>query len=294
MAVRAATTTFATGALALSGIVGAAVLVTGSPAAAAATCAATGTNPTASPSESGEPSGTPTSTATPTPTPTDGFPFPIPPLGGGGQGTTTATPTASGEPTDEPTDDPSATPTASPAPKKPLTFAISPSNITKGKPASAFGTGSPGCTVEIWAYTRPNPPTYKRIRSVKIADNGKFVFTIYPAGNTRAFVRSVGHTDSPTDNVDVQEVLSIRATRVGTRHFVFDGGIGPAEGQTVTVYRTSANGPVKVGAVSSGPNGGWKIDKTFTSSGTFSFYAVGTKTLNNAAGKSPTISVAVN
>jgi hypothetical protein len=270
----------------VAGVLAGAVLATGGSASAATPCGGT-TSPTPSASGTVEPTGFPTATTTASATATatstataspsassSGLPLPVLPIGGQGQGTTTATPTG--------------TATASPTPSG-LTLAITPSVVTKGKPATASGRATAGCTVDLWAYTRPGT-TYQRVKSVTAASNGAFSFTIYPAGNTRAFVRGAGTKDSPTDSVDVREVLSIKASKVGTRSYRFAGGIGPAGLQTITVYRVSGSSLVKVGSVASDSTGAWQLDHTFGGTGTFTFYAVGTKTESNAAGTSPRIS----
>lgn len=279
----------------VAGVLAGAVLAAGGSASAATPCGGTTASPAPSASGTVEPTGFPTATATATATASatatatstataspsassSGLPLPVLPIGGQGQGTTTATPTG--------------TATASPTPSG-LTLAITPSVVTKGKPATASGKATAGCTVDLWAYTRPGT-TYQRVKSVTAASNGAFSFTIYPAGNTRAFVRGAGTKDSPTDSVDVREVVSIKASKLGTRSYRFAGGIGPAGLQTITVYRVSGSSLVKVGSVASDSTGAWQLDHTFGGTGTFTFYAVGTKTENNAAGTSPRISVTIS
>jgi hypothetical protein len=290
--VRRSAAVIAVAGVGVAGVLAGAALAAGGSASAATPCGSTTASP--APTVSGSATATPTSTATATATTTatasgsaspsasssSGFPtgLPVLPIGGQGQGTTTATPTGSA--------------TSSPTPSG-LTLAITPPTITKGKAATASGRATAGCTVDLWAYTRPGT-TYKRVRSVTASSAGTYSFTIYPAGNTRAFVRSPGTKDSLTDSVDVREVVSIKASKLDTRRYRFAGGIGPAGLQTITVYRVSGSSVVTVGSVASDSTGAWQLDHTFGGTGTFTFYAVGTKTQDNAAGTSPKISVTLS
>ncbi|MCU1600022.1 MAG: hypothetical protein JWO22_731 [Frankiales bacterium] len=148
--------------------------------------------------------------------------------------------------------------------------------------------------MDLYAFTQPDR-SYQKVRTLVVGSDGTFSASVYPGGNTRAFVRAPGLADSPSDFVNVREVVSFQANRIGTRTYRFAGGVGPADGQTVSVYRTDGKGGlVLVGrAPLSTSNGGWTLKHTFGGTGTFQFFAVATKTQSNAAGSSPVIQVGI-
>ena len=286
--------------LGLSAVLAGAVIASGGTASAAATCAASNPSETATTAPSATATATDTATATATATDTS-MPSASPtasgngtldggitdklPLGNG-QGTTTGTPDPSASATD------TASPTASPSAT--TSVALSPRRVVKGDPVRVTGTGGPGCSVQVLAYTRPST-TYRVVRTGTIADNGTFAFTLYPPSNTRVYAKSDGASNSKSTTVNVRFLVGMKVTRVGVRTYRFEGGVGPGTaGVHVTVYRSSSSGNVKVGTTDTTSNGGWSLVHQFSGSGRVTFFAVAQTTANNDSNRSALVQASVH
>ena len=287
-------------------LAGAVLVVAGGSAGATTTCAATQPSQSASATDSpvadatdtptdqptDDPSATATATATGTPTdsgnPLDPIvsqlPFPL----GGGQGTTTATPTDTASATDSPTDEPSATP-----PPVATSISASPRRITRGEKAKVVVHGAPGCLATLYAATRPST-TYKVAHTAVTGPNGYATFSIAPVSNTLLYATTEGGTASPKTSVNVRYRISLQVTRVATNTMRFQGGVTPGGGGTVVdVWRSGSNGNVKVGTTRTASNGGWSLQKQLPR-GTYTFFALVATTANNDGNRSPYTQATVN
>jgi hypothetical protein len=157
--------------------------------------------------------------------------------------------------------------------------------ITLGEPAFVGVEGPPGASVQIFAYTRPST-TYRLVRTGTISEDGLRNWEINPAGNTRLYAEINGRSTRSV-TVNVAFAVSIGVTqRLGT--YRFTGVVRPGfTGNPVTLYRNlPGGGATVVGRAATSPSGIWRIDRRFTGSGTFGFYAVTGGFPDNVAGRS--------
>jgi hypothetical protein len=149
--------------------------------------------------------------------------------------------------------------------------------------------GAPGSTVELYAYSRPKT-SYAVVRTDVTGANGAVVFTVKPGTNTRLYAHYKGGaatSDSVSKVINVHTALSLSAYRDGVRKYHFQGRNLPRlTGQLITLYRISNGQEIRTATVKTNDSGIWRIDRTFTGSGTFTFVARTSQTLNNAAGRS--------
>jgi hypothetical protein len=149
--------------------------------------------------------------------------------------------------------------------------------------------GAPGTTVELYAYSRPNT-TYAVVRTDVTDAAGNVVFTVKPGTNTRLYAHYKGgaaSSDSVSKVINVHTALSLSAYRDGVRKYHFQGRNLPRlSGQLITLYRIDNGTEIRTATVKTNSSGIWRIDRTFSGSGTFTFVARTSQTLNNAAGRS--------
>jgi hypothetical protein len=191
----------------------------------------------------------------------------------------------------------SASPTGSPsACGAPLTVFLDRTDITPTQPVNVTSHGSPNSVVELLAYSRPNT-SYGVVRTGTTDANGNVVFSVKPGTNTRLYAHYKGGStasDSASKVINVHTALSLSAYRDGVRRYHFQGRNLPRlSGQLITLYRLDGNGnEIRTATVKTNDSGIWRINRNFTGSGTFTFVARTSQTLNNAAGRSnerPTI-----
>jgi hypothetical protein len=170
-----------------------------------------------------------------------------------------------------------------------LTVALSRSDITPGVVVSVTVHGSPDAGVELWAYSRPHTE-YARVRSDTTDANGSITFSVKPGTNTRLYAHyesGSADTDSASKVLYVHSALSLSAYRDGVRQYHFQGQILPhLAGQLVTLYRLDNGSELRTASVKTDASGVWRIDRTFTGSGTFTFVARTGRTPNNEPGRS--------
>jgi hypothetical protein len=233
-------------------------------------------------------------------------------------GTATASPSPSATPTA--TASPSPSPSATGTPTQATTLTLtSPATITPGVDSTMVGTGQPNADVELRCYSRTpenasqNPPPFFTARATNLGAEGRATFTLNPGTNTRCFLKYKGVADTHDAEVHsvVQNVatsLSLSAFRDGVRQYHFQGRILPTRaGQSVRLYRVATGAECSARRVASPceiltattstflttDSAGktiaiWRINRTFTGSGQFSFVARTPQTLTNVAGKSNT------
>jgi hypothetical protein len=138
-------------------------------------------------------------------------------------------------------------------------------------------------------YSRPNT-TYTSARKTATS-TGSVTFTLLPGTNTKCYVRYLDNatTQSPTVVVNVHTTLSLSAVKAaGVRAYTFQGRNLPRiAGQLITLYRIDSSGKeIRSTNLTTDSSGIYRVNRTFTGTGTFSFVVRTTNTLNNAAGKS--------
>lgn len=146
---------------------------------------------------------------------------------------------------------------------------------------------APGAAVQLLAYSRPST-TYRVVREGVAASDGRLVFAVRPLTSTRLYAIESGCPASESQVVQVRSALSLGATRVGVRDFVFRGRAVPARtGQLVSLYRTTGTGRhVLSGQARVDGTGTWALRRAFSGTGRFGFLARTGSDLVNAAGTS--------
>lgn len=199
----------------------------------------------------------------------------------------TGAPCASGPPA---TPSSGGTPSGAPTACLTLTITLSRTDITPTQPVTVTARGTPGTEVELYAYSRPST-TYRVVRSGSTDGSGTATFSVTPGTNTRLYAHYRGNSsdaDSTSKVITVHTALSLSAYRDGTLRYRFQGRNLPRlSGQLITLYRLDRNGTeVRTATTKTDSSGIWRIDRTFTGAGTFTFVARTSQTLNNAAGRS--------
>lgn len=232
--------------------------------------------PSPSPSPSASPSRPPSPSPSPGPSPSPPAPSPRAPL------PTTRAPEPS---PDEPEPDPEGT-----AP----TLALAPARSLAGQKVQVTGTGEPGATVELWAYTRPGT-TYAVVRTGEVDEDGRYAFTVGPAANTRMYVRDTdSETDSPSVVLKVATSINVKVTRTGVRTYRFSGSTLPKRpGQTINVYYANGTRKTIAGKAVVTPKGTYLFERRFGAAGTVTFTAQTGVDLDNVAGTSAPVRVAL-
>jgi hypothetical protein len=245
----------------------------------------------ASPAGSASPSASSSTSPSPSSSPSGGG-LPIPtaaPLIGATTG-----PSASASSSPSAAASSSATPSSSTAPssscnQQQLTISLDKTDITPTQPVNVTAHGAPGTTVELYAYSRPNT-TYAVVRTDVTDAAGNVVFTVKPGTNTRLYAHYKGGaaaSDSVSKVINVHTALSLSAYRDGVRKYHFQGrNLPQLAGQLITLYRIDNGTEIRTATVKTNSSGIWRIDRTFSGSGTFTFVARTSQTLNNAAGRS--------
>ncbi|GAC1441171.1 MAG: hypothetical protein NVSMB55_08170 [Mycobacteriales bacterium] len=203
-------------------------------------------------------------------------------------------PSASASATSSPSATPSATSTATISPTGgsgggPLTLSTSTPDIQPNQQALLQATGSPNTTLELMCYSRPNTTYFSARKSP--TSTGSVTFTLLPGTNTRCYVRYLGDASqqSPSVVVNVHTTLSLSAIKVaGVRTYSFRGRNLPRiAGQLITLYRIDKAGKeIRTSNLTTDSSGIYRVNRTFTGTGTYSFVVRTSQTLNNAAGKS--------
>ena len=98
-----------------------------------------------------------------------------------------------------------------------------------------------------------------------------------------------------TVTVNVRFLVSLKATRIGTRVERFEGGVAPGRANVpVTVYRQTSSGNVKVGTTLTESDGSWSLVQQFSGTGTFSFFAVAQTTADNDSNRSAIVRATIS
>lgn len=181
------------------------------------------------------------------------------------------------------------TPSPSVRPSQKLGISVSPNVITPGIAVKTTVTGSPGTSIELQAYSRPNT-MYGQVRQGNIGPDGTIVFRVTPGTNTRLFARIIGggtDTDSPSTVINVQTALSLTVVRNGRRDYTFKGRILPRRaGQLITLYRIDKGRRIITKQLKTDSTGTYLFRRVFTGSGRFGFLTHTGQTLTNAANDS--------
>ena len=170
--------------------------------------------------------------------------------------------------------------------------------IDAGSTATLVATGQANELYQLRCYTRPSS-TYVTAREGAFDAAGHPVtFTLSLGRNTRCFIQyavNSGVGASPSVVVNVRTVLSLSAVRTGVRTYVFQGRNLPrVAGQLITLYRVDSLGrEVRTSNLTTDSSGIYRVTRTFGGTGTFQFKVRTSQTLNNAAGVSNTITVAI-
>jgi hypothetical protein len=213
-------------------------------------------------------------------------------------GRCTATSTLTIGPAPSPTPTPTQTPSPTTAPRPPLTLAVNTPLIPAGSNATLTARGGANQAYQLGCYTRPST-TYFLARSGTFDAAGDPVtFTLALGRNTRCFIQyTVNSASGFSDSVviNVRTVLSLSTVRTGTRTYVFQGRNLPrVAGQLITLYRVdSAGNEIRTSNLVTDNSGIYRVTRRFTGTGTFRFRVRTSQTLNNAAGSSNTINVAI-
>jgi uncharacterized repeat protein (TIGR01451 family) len=210
--------------------------------------------------------------------------------------------TASPSPGSTPTATPTATISPTPGGRTHMLLQLTSSDtITPGTPSTmtAFGTANQNVTLRCYSRTPQNSqpgsaqPPYFDARKGVTSSGGDASFKLSPGTNTRCFVRysDVADSDNTASNTIVQKVasaLSLSAYRDGVRKYHFQGTILPhRSGQLITLYRLDGTGrEIRTATTVTDASGIWRINRTFSGSGQFTFRARTGQTLTNVAGVS--------
>jgi hypothetical protein len=206
-------------------------------------------------------------------------------------------------PSPTPTPSPSPTGTRSPSPspsggREPLSISTSTPDIQPTQTGVLNVTGSPGGSVELRCYTRPNVDYFTARGPQNLSASGTWQFQITPGANTRCYVRYAGDetTASPSTVINVHTTLSLSAVRqAGDKNYLFQGRNLPRRsGQLITLYRIDNFGnEVRTANLTTDDSGIYRVARHFTGTGTFSFIVRTSKTLNNAEGQSATYRITI-
>lgn len=187
---------------------------------------------------------------------------------------------------------PTAPPSPSPSPTAPAacstpTVVFAPAEITY----PGFGTvtvrATPGRTVVLYAYTRPST-VYRAVRTGPAGADGLVSWSVRPPGNTRFYAQEGACTVSPSVVTPVRSIVSINASRHGTRLYSFYGSVQPRRVDLlVSLYRRTSSGDVLTAQARTDSNGVWSLTRRFTGSGSFGFLARAGNDLVNLGGTSP-------
>jgi hypothetical protein len=168
-------------------------------------------------------------------------------------------------------------------------------DVRPGQAVSLHVTGQPNALVQLFCYSRPGT-TYLQVRpnapgqgeALSSAGNGDYA--LFPGTNTRCAAQYLNEAASRSGSVAsvVHTALSLSAYRDGPLTYHFQGRDLPTRaGQLITLYRIDATGTeIRTATTVTNATGIWRIDRTFTGTGLFTFVAKTTPTLNNGAGKS--------
>lgn len=196
---------------------------------------------------------------------------------------------------------PSPSPSRSPTvpPRATLTLVVNTPSIPAGSTASLTAKGAASQQYQLRCYTRPSTAYFTARSGSFDAAASRVTFTLALGRNTRCFIQYASNSAtgaSPSVVVNVRTVLSLSAVRTGTRTYVFQGRNLPrVAGQLITLYRVDGSGnEIRTSNLVTDDSGIYRVTRTFTGSGTFGFRVRTSQTLNNAAGASNTISVAVH
>lgn len=280
-----------------------ATLTDGSTSAACSKCytlTAAGSTPspsTAPPSSSPCPSSSSSSTPSATPTSTiSASPSTTPSATGSPSASTTSSPTATASATSTATVSPSAS--GCPSNRQQATLTVEDDTIAAGSTARLFATGAPNQQYSLQCYTRPST-TYTEARAGTFsADGSPATFTLSLGRNTRCYLRYATNPTQGASNsvvINVNTVLSLSAIRKGVRTYEFRGRNLPrVAGQLITLYRVDAAGnEIRTSNLKTDNSGIYTVTRKFTGNGTFKFRVRTSKTNDNAAGVSNTITVNV-
>lgn len=203
--------------------------------------------------------------------------------------------TAGGSPAPSPTGSPAPSPTGSTPTSTDVGLTVQTPDIQPTQHALLTATAAPGATVELLCYSRPTT-AYSVARTV-VATNGQAAFSLRPGTNTRCYARDASSPDaaSPSVVVNVHTTLSLSAVRSASRAYVFQGRNLPRlAGQLITLYRVDGAGTqIRTATTRTDSTGIWRLSRTFTGSGTFTFLVKTTQTLNNAPGVSAPLRLTV-
>lgn len=166
--------------------------------------------------------------------------------------------------------------------------------IVLGEQGVVSVEGEAGSRVTLYAYTRPST-AYRVVRRGTLDAEGARSWAVTPAANTRLYAVTAPAGSAPgtslrttrTVTLDVAHSVSI-GVREDAGTYRFSGVVRPGStGLPVTLYRTLPGGGATVaGSTRTRPDGSWRVDRRFTGSGTFGFYAVTGATPDNDAGRS--------
>ena len=261
-----------------------------------------GATPTSSPSPvpTETPTTTPTTTPTASPAPTsDATPAPAataaPTQGattepGGSSGSATPAPQATSNPPSpeaQPSTSPGAVATAAAAP---LVLSVAPAVVTPGVPSVVTVHGRPGQAIELLGYSQPSTQ-YAVVRRATTDRDGTASFQVTPGTNTRLYARYSDGQDNGTQSasqfVQVKAALSLSVYREGALQYRFQGRNLPRlGGQLITLYRIEGGREIRTATTRTDTSGIWRISRTFSGSGRFTFVARSGQTLSNAPGRS--------
>jgi len=214
----------------------------------------------------------------------------------GGRCTDSSTLTVNGS-SPSPSPSRSAGPSPTAAPRPPLTLAVNQPLIAAGSTATMTARGGASQAYQLQCYTRPSTTYFTARTGTFDAAADPVTFTLALGRNTRCFIQyATGAAGaSPSVVVNVRTVLSLTAVRTGPRTYLFQGRNLPrAAGQLITLYRLDrAGNEIRTSSLVTDSSGIYRVSRTFTGTGTFPFRVRTSQTLNNAAGASSTIVVAI-
>lgn len=169
-----------------------------------------------------------------------------------------------------------------------LHLSTSTPDIQPNQQARLTVTGADTSPVDLRCYSQPST-TYVTARTVT-PTSGRADFSLLPGTNTRCFAVTDGAAASASSSVvvNVHTTLSLSVYQDGPRSYHFQGRNLPRRsGQLITLYRIEQSGAqVRTATANTSDTGIWRIDRTFTGAGAFTFVARASQTMINGAGVS--------
>ncbi|MCU1692259.1 MAG: hypothetical protein JWM64_1350 [Frankiales bacterium] len=179
-----------------------------------------------------------------------------------------------------------------------LLISATPSVFYAGQSSNVVVQGQPGVTILLYAFSAPSKD-YREVRRATMPADGTLELSVKPSTDSSVFAAVRGETgnESIARELHVRTASTVAASRTGTRTYVFSGRLLPgAQTIPVSLYRLASDGSevLTARATSDGSTGTYRMTRTFSGTGTFSFVVRTSQSSTNAAGVSPVLRLTVS